>query len=75
MIQITAMPQSRACIERTFSKINNNITKLHNQIAIYSMEAIVKVREQFPTNFEVDKQLASFHANTRSSYEKDKERS
>ena len=66
LIQITALPQSTACVERTFSKINNNKTKLRNKLAISIKKAIVKVSEHFPTNFEVDNQLATSHANTRS---------
>ena len=69
-IQITALPQNTACVERTFSEINNNKTKLRNKLAISTTEAIVKASEHFPTNFEVGNQLATFHANARSSYER-----
>eukprot|EP00794_Sanderia_malayensis_P006444 gene6444-7174_t len=70
MIQITALPQSTACVERTFSKVNNNKTKLRNKLAISTTEGIVKVGEHFPTNFKVDNRLASLHKSARSSYER-----
>ena len=70
VIQITALPQSKACVERTFSKINNNKTKLRTKLPISTTEAAVKVSEHFPTNFEVGNQLATVHANARSSYER-----
>ena len=59
MLEVTALPQSTAAVERTFSKINNNKTKLRNGLAITTMEAIVKVNERFKKNFEIDERLAS----------------
>ena len=43
LIQITALPQSTACIGRKSSEINNNKTKPRKKLAISTTEAIVKV--------------------------------
>ena len=68
MLEVAALPQSTAAVERTFSKINNNKTKLRNGLAITTIEAIVKVSERFKKNFEIDERLASLHSNARGAY-------
>ena len=40
MLEITALPQSTAEVERTFSKLNNNKTKLPNVLGVRTLEAI-----------------------------------
>ena len=42
MLEITALPQSTAEVERTFSKVNNNKTKLRNSLAVRTLETIIK---------------------------------
>ena len=61
-------PQSMAVVERTFSKINNNKTKLRNAFGVRTMEAIVKVSEEFPGNFESNKRLVELHLKARANY-------
>ena len=68
MLEVTALPQRTAAVERTFSKINDNKTKLGNGLAITTIEAIVKVSERFKKNFEIDERLASLHSNARGAY-------
>lgn len=70
MLEITALPQSTAVVERTFSKLNNNKTKLRNALGVRTMEAIVKVSEEFPCNFESNKRLAELHSKARVNYMK-----
>ena len=61
MLEITALPQSTAVVERTFSKLNNK-TKLRNALGVCTMEATVKVSEEFPSNFDSNKRLAELHS-------------
>ena len=68
VLQITALPQGTAEVERLFSKINLNKTKLRNALAIQTFEAIVKVSHRFPANFEVDQKLLRLHRNARANY-------
>ena len=68
LLEITALPQSTAVVERTFSKLNNNKTKLRNALGVCTTEAIVKVSEEFPSNFDSNKRLAELHSKTRASY-------
>ena len=68
IIQVTALPQSTAAVERAFSKINNNKTKLRNSLAVRTIEAIVKVSEAFPTNFPVNARLTTLHSKARNTY-------
>ena len=68
MLEITALPQSTGVVERTFSKLNNNKTKLRNALGVCTMEAIVKVSEEFPSNFHSNKRLAELHSKARASY-------
>ena len=68
MLEITALPQSTAAVERTFSKINNCKTKLRNLLAVRTMEAIVTVSERFPANFSVSARLAQLHSKARATY-------
>jgi len=68
MLQITALPQSTAAVDHTFSKINNNKTKLRNNLAVSTIESIVKVSEKFKESFEIDEHLVHLHDKVRNSY-------
>jgi hypothetical protein len=68
MLEITALPQSTAEVERTFSKVNNNKTRLRNALAVRTLEAVIKSSEAYPTNFEVNEKLANLHSKARKSY-------
>ena len=68
MLEITALPQSTAEVERTFSKVNNKRTKLRNSLAVHTLEAIIKSCEAFPSNFEVQGRLTDLHGMARRSY-------
>ena len=68
MLQITALPQSTAAVERAFLKINNNKTELRNNLAVSTIESIVKVREKFKKPFEIDEHLVHLHGKARNSY-------
>ena len=68
MLNVTALPQSTAAVERTFSKININKTKLRNCLAVNTLESIVKVSEKFTTNFDIDEHHVRLHANARNLY-------
>ncbi len=65
MAQVIALPQSTAAVERTFSKINNNKTKLRNRLGVNTVESIVCVSETFPSCFEVDQKLIDLHQSAR----------
>ncbi len=67
MLETTTLPQSTAAVE-SFSKINNNKTRLRNGLAVRTVEAMVKTSECFPANFEVTDRLAMLHSKARSSY-------
>ena len=56
MLEVTALPQSTAAVERTFSKISNK-TKLRNALSVHTVEAIVRTSDYFSTNFDVDDKL------------------
>jgi len=51
---ITALLESTAEVERTFSRLNNNKNKLSNRLAVCTLEAIIKSSENFPGGFEVN---------------------
>jgi hypothetical protein len=68
ILKITALPQSTAEVERTFSKVNNNKTKLQNGLAVRTLEAIIKSSEAYPTNFEVNERLTNLHSRARKRY-------
>ncbi|CAK8676915.1 unnamed protein product [Clavelina lepadiformis] len=68
VLHIAALPQSTAVVERTFSKLNLNKTKLRNNLGVNTLEAIIKVSEKFSDNFDVTPRLARLHANARRSY-------
>ena len=67
MFEITALPQSTAEVERTFSKVNNKI-KLQNALAVHTLEAIIKSNQAYPTNFEVNERLTNLHSKARKCY-------
>lgn len=68
MLESTALPQSTAEVEHSFSKMNNNKTKLQNAQAVRMLEAIIKSSEAYPSNFEVNEKLTSLHSNACKSY-------
>ncbi|KAK4320307.1 hypothetical protein Pmani_008813 [Petrolisthes manimaculis] len=68
MLQMTAFPQSTAEVERTFSKLNANKTKLRNSLAVQTLEAIIKTAETFPSQVNVNARLAHLHSNARKRY-------
>ncbi|KAK4315487.1 hypothetical protein Pmani_013402 [Petrolisthes manimaculis] len=68
MLQMTALPQSTAEVERTFSKLNANKTKLRNSLAVQTLEAIIKTAETFPSQVDVNARLAHLHSNARKRY-------
>ena len=65
MLEITALPQSTAVVERTFYKINCNKTKLRNRLAVRTIEAVIRVGEGFPGCFEVSARLSSLYSSAR----------
>ncbi len=66
MLEITALPQSTAEVEHTFSKVNNNKTKLRNTVAVRTVEGIIKSSEAFTSNFEINARLhARLHGPTK----------
>ena len=68
MLEITALPQSTAVVERTFSKINCNKTKLRNRLAVHTIEAVIRVGEGLPGCFEVSARLSSLYSSATGSY-------
>ena len=68
MLEITALPQSTAEVECTFSKVNNNKTKLQNALAVRTLEAIIKSNQAYPTNFEVNERLTNLLSKARKCY-------
>ena len=67
MLEIAALPQSTVEVECTFSKVKNK-TKLQNALAVRTLEAIIKLGEAYPTNFEVNERLTNLHCNARKRY-------
>ena len=65
---ITALPQSIAEAERTFSGLNNNKNKLSDCLAVCTLEAIIKSSENFPGDFEVNQSLMHLHGKARKTY-------
>ena len=68
MLQMTSLPQSTAEVEKTFSRLNANKTKLRNSLAIHTLEAIIKTTETFPSQVDVNPRLAHLYTNARKSY-------
>ena len=68
MLEVTALPQSTAEVERTFSKVNANKTKLRSSLSVNTLQGILRTNEHFPTMFAVDARLKALHATARSSY-------
>ena len=68
MLEVTALPQSTAAVERTFSKISNNKTKLRNALSVHTVEAIVRTSDYFSTNFDVDDKLVGLYSKARGKY-------
>jgi len=66
---VTALPQSIAEIERTFSRLNNNKNKLRGCcLAVCTLEAITESRENFSGDFEVNQRLVHLHGKARKTY-------
>ena len=69
MLEVTALPQSTAAVERTFSKMNCNKTKLRNRrLTVRTLEAVIRVSESFPGCFEVSDRISSLYSNARRLY-------
>ena len=68
MLEVTALPQSTAEVERTFSKVNANKTKLRSRLAVQTMEAMLKCSKTFPSTFEVDRRMVHLHGEARRNY-------
>ena len=47
MLEVTALPQSTAEVERTFSKVNANKTKLRNSLSVNTLPGILRSNEHF----------------------------
>ena len=67
-IALPAIPQSTAEVERTFSKVNANKTKLRSSLSVYTLQVILRANEYFPSSFAVNARLTALHGNARSSY-------
>ena len=63
ILEMMALPQSTAGVERTFSKVNNNKIRLRNSLSVCTAESIVKVSEHFKGNFKINDRLAHLHRN------------
>lgn len=68
MLQMTSLPQSTAEVERTFSKLNANKTKLRSSLAVRTLEAIIQTAENFPTHVQVNSRLTHLYTNARKTY-------
>ena len=68
MLEIIALPQSTANVERTFSNVNANKTKLRNALSVYTLQGILQTNEYYPANFEINERLKGLHRNARPSY-------
>ena len=68
MLKITALPQSAAEVERIFSTVNKNKTKLRNRLAIVTLEAIIKTSKSRAVNFDINQRLRHLHSKARELY-------
>ena len=68
MLEVTALPQTTTAVERTFSKISNNKTKLRNALSVRTVEAIVRTSDYFSTNFDVDDKVVCLYSKVRGTY-------
>lgn len=68
MLQMTSLPQSTADVERTFSKLNANKTKLRSCLAVRTLEAIIKTAETFPLRVDINTRLNHLYTNARNKY-------
>ena len=57
VMNVLALPQSTAGVERTFSKVTPNKSKLRNSLHISTLESILVTSENFKENFESDNKL------------------
>ena len=55
-------------MERAFSKVNNNKTRLRNSLSVNTLDSIVKVSETFHRHFEINTRLAHLHGNAKNVY-------
>jgi len=62
---ITALPQSTAEVERTFSHLNNNKNKLRDCLAGCTLEAVIQFNENFPGDFAVNQRDIHLHGKPR----------
>ena len=68
ILAVLSLPQSTAEVERTFSKLNNNKTKLRNSLAVTTLEAIIGCSEAYKENFEPNPRLVTLHGTARQRY-------
>ena len=68
VMNVLALPQSTAGVERTFSKVTLNKTKLRNSLHISTLESILVTSENFKENFESDNKLKTLHGQARNKY-------
>ena len=68
VMNVLALPQSTAGVERTFSKVTLNKTKLRNSLRISTLESILVTSENFKENFESDNKLKTLHGQARNKY-------
>ena len=65
MLEVTALPQSTAEVERTFSKVNGTKTEVGSRLAVQTMEAMLKCSKTFPSTFEVDQRMVHLHGESK----------
>ena len=68
VMNVLALPQSTAGVERTFSKVTLNKTKLRNSLHISTLESILVTSENFKENFESDNKLKTLHGQAGNKY-------
>ncbi|GFO36488.1 eukaryotic translation initiation factor 4e [Plakobranchus ocellatus] len=66
MLKVTTLPQSTAEFERTFSKLNNNKTKLTISLLVKTLKSTIKTSEKFTKDhFEINERLIAHHGSAR----------
>ena len=68
MLQMLSLLGNTAEVERTFSKLYANKTKLRSSLAIHILEVIMKTAESFPHNVDINTKLAHLYNNAKKNY-------